>query len=123
MQNKVRFGTFDEVQPTKFSPNFASTSTEDSGRTIDGKMHNTVIFTAESFNVEFQSLTMEQMRNLLHQFVGKGSFTMHYLSPYYGAWRDADFYVAEGSMEVGTIEDGGERWDSLSFSVVGVDVI
>lgn len=122
-QDRITFNGITIKQPTKFDPNFASTSSEDSGNTINGTMHNTVLFTKESFDAEFSDLTLEEMSLILRQVVGKNQFTMHYLSPYYGKWRDDYFYVAEGSMETGSWKADEERWDKLSFSVVGVNKI
>ena len=123
MQERITFNGATIKQPIKFDPNFASTSSEDSGNTIDGTMHNTVLFTKESFNAEFSDLTLEEMSLILQQVVGKNQFMMHYLSPYYGKWRDDYFYVAEGSLTTGTWKVNEEKWESLSFSVVGVNKI
>ncbi len=102
---------------------FETTYTEDSTRVQSGTLHATAMFTAESFFYKASWLTKEEMSAVL-QMVAKGQpFTLHYLSPYYGAWRDGRFYVGKGTLSVGRWNEAEERYEELSFNMIGIDPI
>ena len=102
---------------------FETTYTEDSGRVQSGVMHSSPLFTVESLSYEASDMTVEEMRTILRQIANGGSFTLHYWSPYYGAWRDDKFYVGKGSLNIGTLKASEERYTKLSFNMVGVNPI
>lgn len=102
---------------------FETTYTEDSTRVQSGVLHATPMFTVESFSYSASTLTVAEVKTIL-QLVAKGkTFTLHYFSPYYGAWRDDKFYVGKGSLEIGRLNESGERIDGLSFNMIGVNPI
>lgn len=102
---------------------FETTYTEDSTRAMNGTLYSTPMFTVESFSYTATWLTREEMRTIL-QVVAMGKpFTLHYMSPYYGAWRDGRFCVGKGSLAVGRWNQAEERYDSLTFNMIGVDPI
>ena len=102
---------------------FESSYTEDSTRTQDGVGHFTPMFTNESFSYSASDLNKAEMSQIL-KLVAKGNkFKLHYLSPYYGEWRDDWFYVGKGSISIGKWIESDERYTSLSFNMVGVNPI
>lgn len=102
---------------------FETTYTEDSTRVQSGVLHATPMFTVESFSYSASTLTVAEAKTIL-QLVAKGkTFTLHYFSPYYGTWRDDKFYVGKGSLEIGRLNESGERIDGLSFNMIGVNPI
>lgn len=103
--------------------NFETTYTEDTTRVQSGRLHLSPLFTVEAFSYERGDLTVEQMSTIL-QLIAKGkSFTLHYFSPYYGIWRDDEFYVGKGSLKVGRLNEEDERYEGLSFNMTGVNPI
>ena len=104
-----------------FTFSLATTSTEDSGRTQDGVMHNTPMFTAESYSFKAASLTPAEVSTILQIVTGKSKFKAHYFSPYYGAWRDDYFYVSQSSISVNILRSGEENLTDLSFNMIGVN--
>lgn len=125
-QNRISINGYDDVQPTKFDYSFATTFTEDSGRSLNGKAILSPLFTVESFSVEFKNLTQAQVSSILREIVpktGKVAFPLFYYSPYYGSWQTKDFYVGDGSLVLRSLEEGHEAIDSISCSFVGVDPI
>lgn len=100
---------------------FETTYTEDSTRAMDGTLYSSAMFTVESFSYTATWVSQADMKTIL-QIVAKGKpFTLHYMSPYYGTWRDGPFYVGKGSLSVGRWNDKEERYESLSFNMIGVD--
>lgn len=103
--------------------NFETTYTTDSTRVQSGDGHFTALFTVESFSYESTQLTKAEMKTIL-QLIAKGAnFTLHYFSPYYGAWRDDTFYVGQGSLSIGRLNENQEKFESLSFNMTGVHPI
>ena len=102
---------------------FETTYSEDSTRTQDGVAHFTALFTVEAFSYKATNLTKDGMKTIL-QLVARGRyFTLHYFSPYFGAWRDDTFYVGKGSLSIGRLNENTERFDELSFNMIGVNPI
>lgn len=123
-QDRIRINHKDIKQPDsgQLGWDFSTTSTQDSVRVQSGKLHNTTMFTVESNSYSASDLTISEMRTILQEIIGK-NFTLHYFSPYYGSWRDGEFYVAKGSLKIGSLKKQEEKYDSLSFNAVGVDPI
>lgn len=124
MQDYIRMNNVKIRQPDEgLGFEFETTYTEDSTRVQSGVGHFTPMFTVESFSYEASGVTVAEMKTIL-QIVAKGDyFTLHYFSPYYGAWRDDTFYVGKGSLDIGTLRADEELYDSLSFNMIGVNPI
>ena len=102
---------------------FETTYTEDTTRVQSGVLHATAMFTVEAFSYTATWVSVADMKTIL-QIVAPGKpFTLHYFSPYYGAWRDDRFYVGKGSLVIGRLNTQEERYDSLSFNMIGVNPI
>lgn len=123
-QNYIKINNMLIRQPDEgLGFDFETTYTEDSTRVQSGVLHATPMFTVESFSYSASTLTVAEAKTIL-QLVAKGkTFTLHYFSPYYGTWRDDKFYVGKGSLEIGRLNESGERIDGLSFNMIGVNPI
>jgi hypothetical protein len=100
---------------------FQVTHTEDSGRLTNGVAHVVPMFTSESFSYTASHVSIAEMREIL-QIIAKGAiFRMHYFSPYYGTWRDDQFYVGQGSLHIGRLNASEEWYEDLSFTIIGVN--
>lgn len=98
---------------------FETTYTEDSKRTQRGKLTTSRLYTVESFSYSATNVTAEEMKIILHELMKGEFFTLHYWSPYYGAWRDDEFYVGRGSLVFSRLNENEERYDNLTFNMVG----
>ena len=124
-QNKIMMNGIVIKQPDSGSLgyDFAVTHTSDSLRSQIGKAHITPMFTVEAYSYEASNLTKEEMKTIL-QIIAKGKkFNLFHYSAYYGKWRTDPFYVAEGELSIGTLREDTERFDSLSFTMTGVNPI
>ena len=123
-QNYIKMNGIKIKQPLKdLTYSFETTYTEDTTRTQDGALHATTMFTVEQLGYSAKNLTLYEMSQIL-QIIAKGnSFTLHYFSPYYGTWRDAPFYVGQGSLVIGCLKEDGETYESLTFNMTGVNPI
>lgn len=124
-QEKILFNGIEIKQPDSGSLgiNFETTYTDDSDRNMNGTAIITPLFTVESYSYEATNLTLQEMSRIL-QIVDKGEvFNMRYLSAHYGRWRTDEFYVGKGSLSVGTWKVSEEKYDKLSFNIIGVNPI
>ena len=96
-----------------------TTYSEDSKRTQKGKLTTSRLYTVESFSYQASNVTVAEMKAILKEIMKGQFFTLHYWSPYYGSWRDDQFYVGRGSLAVGRLNETEERYDSLSFNMIG----
>ena len=124
MQEYIKMNGVVILQPDEgLGYDFETTYTEDSTRVQSGVLHASAMFTVESFSYQATDVNLQDMKTIL-QIVAKGKpFTLHYFSPYYGAWRDDKFYVGKGSLSIGRINQARERYESLSFNMIGVNPI
>lgn len=123
MQDKLKINNTVIRQPdTGLAFDFETTYSSASGRDTTGVMHEDALFTVERFGYTATGLSKSEMSQILSLIVGQ-RFTMHYLSPYYGTWRDDTFYVGKGSLSIGSWEEDAEQYESLSFNIVGVNPI
>ena len=124
MQDKIRINNSDIWQPdNNLAYSFETTYSEDATRVITGKGYFTPLFTVEQLNYTATHIPQPEATKIL-QMIDKGKyFTLHYFSAHYGKWRDGTFYVGKGDMSIGSLEEGNEYFDSLSFNMTGVDPI
>lgn len=105
----------------KFS--FETTYSEDTQRNMSGKLLLTPMFTVEAYEYEASYPTVAEVKTLLQKIATGKSFSLRYFSPYYGAWRTDSFYVGKGSLVIGRLNEAQEEYDSISFSMIGVNPI
>lgn len=123
-QNYITMNGVQIKQPLKdMGYSFETTYTEDTTRTQDGVLHSTPMFTVEQLSYEARNLTIYEMSQILQLIANGRPFTLHYFSPYYGVWRDAPFYVGQGSLIIGRLTEDKEHYESLSFNMTGVNPI
>nr|DAF59618.1 MAG TPA: hypothetical protein [Siphoviridae sp. ctmIh35] len=121
MQDFFRFNNIAVVQPTSYSAQLATTSTEDSDRDQMLVMHNTPIATIESYEMGWKYIGVSDASTILKQVINKSSFLLHYFDLKEGRWRDGYFYASNFNSPCLTLEDDIECWDELSFNVIGKD--
>lgn len=109
-------------QPDKgLGYDFETTYSEDSVRVQSGVLHISPLFTIEAFSYKATNLTEDEMSNILQKIAKGRKFKLHYRSPYHGEWRDGQFYVGKGSLAIGSWKEDEERYESLSFNMIGVN--
>lgn len=120
MQNKIMIDGIEIYQPDKgLQANFETTYTSDSGRVQSGAMRATPMFTVEQFSYTATDIPVADASVIIQKIVKGNAFTLHYFSPYYGVWRDAPFRVGRGQYSIGSLKEGGEKLESLSFNMTG----
>lgn len=102
---------------------FATTFTEDSTRDMSGVGHFTPMFTVEKNSYSAKHVPIAEAAKILQLIVGGQRFSLYYFSPYYGEWRTDYFYVGQGNLTIGSLEDNGENISQLSFNMTGINPI
>ena len=105
--------------PDDYKPVFATTSTEDSDRTQDLIMHNTVMGTIMGYDMVWNNLTSAEISNILNLMMNKNSFRFNHRDPRsVSGWSEADFYASNFSMQAQRLgERTGELWSGLTINV------
>ena len=102
---------------------FETTYSSDSTRSQNGVGHFTNMFTVESFGYKESGMSKQKMSQILQAVAPGRTFIFHYYSPFYGTWRDDEFYVGKGSLVIGELPEGAELFTSLSFNIIGVNPV
>ena len=122
MQERISIDGWSEAQPSIFDWSFETTSTDDSGRAMSGAPSISPLFTVQAYNVEYEHLTIGQAKTILQKIIQRPSkpyFSLRAFSPYNGRWETSDFYVGDGSLSVGSLEENGEYISKISCRFVG----
>lgn len=120
MQDKYRINDIEIYQPDKgLQSSFQTTYSSDSTRVQSGEMHATPLFTVEQFSYTATDIPIQDASVILQQIIKGFPFKLHYFSPYYGTWRDAMFRVGQGQFSIGSVKEGEEKLESLSFNMTG----
>ena len=123
-QKRIKINNTNIYQPDKdLAWAFETTYSEGSNRTQTGKGKFTPLFTVEQLTYTATDIPATEASKIL-KMVAKGkTFSLHYYSVYYGAWRTDDFYVGQGDITIGTLEQGNESLSQLSFKMTGINPI
>ena len=120
MQDTIKINGIEIFQPDEgLQSSFETTYSSDSTRTQNGVMHATPLFTVEQFGYSATDIPIEDAKVILQQIIKGNPFTLHYYSPFYGTWRDDTFRVGKGQFSIGSLEEDGEKLESLSFNMTG----
>ena len=122
-QNHLQFGAYTppDVDEDGYTISFASTSSDDSGRLMSGKMVNTRLFTIEAYNLKWSDISAKDASKIINETVFKSQFDFHFYNIKTGEWETAPFYVANVDTSAYSLVDGEEKCTSLSFQVTRVD--
>lgn len=123
-QDKIKINGIEIKQPDEgLGYDFETTYDESARRAQSGNLKASRLYTVEAISYTASNLSLEEMKTILQQVAKGGAFTLHYFSPYYSAWRDGKFYVGRGNLSIGRLTEGGERYESLSIQMTGVNPI
>lgn len=118
--SRFEFNNVAVKSPNLFYPTGATTSTEDSGRTQDLEMHNSVMGTIESYHFEWKNIYIEEAATIINQIKNKNRYDLKYVSPSLGSWTTNKFYTS--NYNLGTLKkvNGRDAWESLSFDAISI---
>lgn len=107
--------------PDNYSQVITDLSSEETGRTLDGKMHKDVVAVKTSTPLEWSKLEWNIASQLAKAVDGKESITCDYLdvrSPYTMAKRT--IYIGDRTFEPVEFDTDGKVYWSVSFSEIEV---
>lgn len=121
---RIKINGIQIKQPLKgLKYGFTKRYSGDSTYVQSGREYTTTIGTYEQFTYAAANLTAEELSTILGHIIGGEVFTLRYMSPYYGAWRDGLFRVESGEVAIGRWKETEEMYESLSFTMTGVESI
>lgn len=107
-----------------FQQNWETTYTEDSGRVMTGQAQLEPLFTVENISCKWTNVWRDDVSEILKLIVptaNKPTFTLHYWSWYYNKWRDDEFYVGKGTLDVNQINGDYTKVKSITCNLIGVN--
>lgn len=109
--------------PNTFSPNMATTSTDDSDRVQSLVMYNTPIGTIESYSLEWEDIEPAEAAHIIQLIKNKSKYNLRHLSFETGMWEVREFYTT--NYTGGTLKkvNGKDAWASLSFNAICINPI
>ena len=122
-QNHLQFDGYTppDVVEDGYTIALAATSSDDSGRLMNGKMVNSRLFTVEAYNLKWTDITLEAAAEILSKTVFKSQFNFHYFNIKTAKWETHAFYVANVDTAIYSLKEGEEKCTSLSFQVTRID--
>lgn len=110
--------------PTVYKPVFATTSSEDTERTQDMILHNTVLGTVEGYDMTWNCLNSEDVAVILNSMMNKASFSFYHRCPLdVSGWRVGEFYAANYSLGAQRLQEDQELWSDLTINVRSINPI
>lgn len=124
-QQHLKFGSYTPPDPDEdgYQVSFATTSTENSRRTMRGVMKNSPMFTVEAYNLKWTNVSASVVKSILAEIMGKGSFSFYHYNIYKAQWETGQFYVANINSPVYRLNEGEETVNELSFQVTNVNPV
>lgn len=122
-QEHIMFGNYTppDVDEDGYTPQMATTSSSNSGRTSRGVAKNVVLFTTEAYQLKWTNISAQDAAKILAEVVNKPEFDFHYYSVYLARWQTKKFYAANYSPKISSLVKGQETLDELSFQVTRID--
>ena len=124
-QQRLKFNDYTPPNVTDdgYTINFATTSTQNSGRTMRGVMNNVPLFTVESYNLRWANLPTADVSAILTQVMGKSGFNFYHYNIYKARWETGVFYAANFNSPALSLKEGNEKVKELTFQVTGVNPV
>lgn len=123
-QQHFKFGDYQAPDPDEdgYKPLFASTSSENSGRTQRGRAINVVLFTVEAYQLKWTNIKASDASNIINHILGD-SFQFYHFNIIKSRWETSEFYVANIDTAIYRLNEGDEICSELSFQVTGINPI
>ncbi len=99
---------------------------EDSGRTLDGTMHNNVVTDKEYYDLTLKEITWGQMARLMSVLRGRSKLQFQYPSPFNAGQLSTNWFYCQGrtgqcKMIYQKVNGNVEiRWSSLTFRLAQI---
>jgi hypothetical protein len=124
-QKHLKFGdyTAPEVDDDGYTLAYATTSSDDSGRIMTGKMMNTTLFTVEAYTLKWTDISATDVAQILQRIKGRQQYEFYHFNVYSGEWETTTFYTANIDVGFYSLVEGEEKCSELSFQATGVNPV
>lgn len=120
-QRKFKIDGIAIPTPSTYEYNIEDLSSEETGRTLDGKMHKDVVATKDTYQCSWRLLSWEDAATLLNAVDGKTKVRFTHADPRVpNQWITGDFYI--GARQGGALDlsDGKRNWKGISFTFIRI---
>lgn len=117
---------FDDVDiAAKYVETFSASdddlSSENSGRTLDGKMHKYSICAKETYDIAFVPLSWNMVSKIMNAVRNKNKIAFTYPSPLVAnTLTTKNFYIQARTAAVAKVEANTVKWEGLAFKLAEI---
>lgn len=107
-----------------YSPAPTPSTTDDSGYTMDGTRHDTILYTSKAYSFDYTNIPATEASKILNHIRNRSHFKLHYYDEFTASWKDDEFVCPDGYSLTGlTLKENEECWSSFSFTAYGVEPV
>lgn len=107
--------------PSDYGFDIEDLSSEQSGRTLDGKMHKDVIDVKDYYTCTWKTLSWTDAAALLKLVDGKTKVSLTYLDPRFpNQLLIHDFYVGKRSGKANNLNNAKSTWKDITFQFIRI---
>lgn len=107
--------------PTEYTFDIEDLSSEETGRTLDGKMHKDVVAVKDYYTCTWKKLSWVDAANLLNLVDGKTKVTLTFFDPRVpNTLLSKKFYVGKRSGVANNLNDPDNAWSDITFQFIRI---
>ncbi len=107
--------------PTEYNFDIEDLSSEETGRTLDGKMHKDVVAVKDYYTCTWKKLSWADAAALLNLVDGKTKVTLTYFDPRTpDTLKTNQFYVGKRSGVANNFNDSANAWKDITFQFIRI---
>lgn len=107
--------------PTEYTFDIEDLSSEETGRTLDGKMHKDVVAVKDYYTCTWKKLSWADAADLLNLVDGKTKVTLTFFDPRVpNTLLSKKFYVGKRSGVANNLNDPDNAWSDITFQFIRI---
>lgn len=107
--------------PTEYTFDIEDLSSEETGRTLDGKMHKDVVAVKDYYTCTWKKLSWADAAALLNLVDGKTKVTLTFFDPRVpNTPLSKKFYVGKRSGVANNLNDPNNAWSEITFQFIRI---
>ena len=104
--------------PKVLSVTISDLSSEETGRTLSGKMQKDVVAKKTTLDLEWPCLDWAETSQLLTELENNIFMSVRYPDPKLGSYVTKTMYVGDRIAPALMLENGKEKWEGISFTLI-----
>jgi hypothetical protein len=107
--------------PTEYTFDVEDLSSQNTGRTLDGRMHKDVVAVKDTYTCTWKKLSWQDAADLLNAINAKEQFTFTHADPRVpGTFITGEYYVGKRSSVALNLRDDKNTWKDIKFTFIQI---